>query len=110
MLPDGQHARPHLGSNVVVLEVFTIVTRRAGVDLGAGTNDGDPEDGSALQLGFCRWHARVVPPIGNETVRDAVHGPILLIFVRNEVRVTVENCAAVVAAMVEGRQGEFEAV
>ena len=43
-LPDGQHTCPHLGSHVVVLEVLAIVTRWAGVDLGAGADHGDPED------------------------------------------------------------------
>ena len=63
-----------------------------------------------MRLGFCGWHAAIVPEVGNETVRDTVQGPGLLVFIRNEVRVSVENGAAVVAAVVEGCEGELYAI
>jgi len=109
-LPDRQHARPHFGSNSVVLEIFTIIAHRAGVDLGTGADYSDPKDRSALQLCFCGWDTGVVPAVGDEIIRDAVHGPVLLVLVRNEVRVAVENGTAVVAAVIERRQCEFDAV
>ena len=48
--------------------------------------------------------------MGNETVCDELHGPALFVLIRNEVRVSVENGAAIVAAVIKRCQGELYAV
>ena len=110
MLPDRQDTCPYPGCNLIVLEVLAIVTRRTCIDLGTGADHVDPENGSDLQLGFCGWDAGVVPAIGDETVRDELHGPVLLVLVCDEVGVPVEDGAAVIAAVVEWREGELDTV
>ena len=95
MLPDGQHAAPHLGSDFFVLEVLAIGTRRPWAHLGTGADDVDTKDRSAWRFSFCGRDTGVVPAVGNNATRYTVKGSVPLVLVRNEVRVAMADGAAV---------------
>lgn len=68
------------------------------------------EDGCRGELRSGRRVAAVLPAVGQQVVRDAGHGVEALGVVGDERGVAICDRGAVVAAVVEGGEGEDEAV
>jgi hypothetical protein len=89
----------------------TVVPGRVSTNLCAGARNIDAERGRRFELGLRRWHARVIPPLRHEVVHDQLQRVRLLLRIRRGVRVlSVDHGAAEVAAVVERREREDDAV
>lgn len=112
LAPNGEvrhDARPHPLPHARVGEIFTVLPRGAGPDLGARAPDRDAQDAGAPQLRG-GGVAGVGPARGDEVVGDELHGVQAFGFVRDDVRVPEDDGAAVVARVVVRGQGEDHAV
>lgn len=109
-LVDGYDARPGAVHRLLVLEVMLVVSRRRLPHFRAPGLDLDAQDAGALHLRAGRGQPRVPPAALHHAVGDELHGVQLLLRVLDESGVAEEHGGAVVVAVVEGGEGEDQAV
>lgn len=106
----GQNASPSRVHELLILQIVLLLRSLTDADLGTARGNLDLEEAGALEFGVVDGEPGVPPPIRHDAVGDELHGVELLLLVLHEGGVAEQDSGPVVVVMVEGAEGEDEAV